>query len=119
MQPAFEAHDGFVEIQLPLTYDRLVTFPPQILEHLSTTRALLYNFEGVEAVAVDPYIVGARVRDFIDRGIRVAIFASAVAWFGVGRQIVLIAAAEPNQAAAFTDRDLALAWLLNESPFAD
>jgi hypothetical protein len=119
MQPVFEAHDGFVEIQLPLTYNRLVTFPPQIFEHLTATRALLYNFEGVEAVAVDPYMVGARVRNFIDEGIRVAILASAPAWFGVGRQIVLIADADTNEAAAFTDRELAVSWLLNRSPVAD
>ncbi|MGE0600771.1 MAG: hypothetical protein AB7J35_04585 [Dehalococcoidia bacterium] len=119
MQPGFEAHDGFVEIQLPLSYDRLVTFPPAILDHLYATGALLYNFEAVEAVRVDPFIVASRVEAFIKSGIRVAMLASEPAWFGVGRQIVLLARAEPEQAAAFTERDLAVMWLLNQSPAAD
>ena len=119
MQPDFEAHDGFVEIQLPLSYDRLVTFPAEIRAHLNATRALLYNFELVQAVGVDPFIVAQRVEGFVRAGIRVAILASEPAWFGVGRQVVIIARAEPEQAAVFTDRALAIMWLLGESPSAD
>ncbi|MGE3076445.1 MAG: hypothetical protein AB7N24_11235 [Dehalococcoidia bacterium] len=119
MQPGFEAHDGFVEIRLPLSYDRLVTIPPDIQEHLNAAKALLYNFEGVEAVGVDPFIVASRVEGFVASGIRVAILASEPAWFGIGRQVVLIARAEPEQAAVFTDRTLAVMWLLNRSPAAD
>ena len=119
MQPGFEAHEGFVEIQLPLSYDRLVSFPTEIREHLDATRALLYNFDAVEAVRVDPFAVAARVEELNAQGIRVAIYASETAWFGVGRQIVLMAGAERNEAAVFTDRELAVMWLLNNSPLAD
>lgn len=112
----FVAHGGFVELELFGTLNQLEQLSDNEWSQLRSLGAVLYNYDGVEQIVYDPWVMAQATKRLAAGGIRIAAYAARPAWFGVNRQLLQIAELGEEQAGLFRDRAEAVAWLQFGSP---
>lgn len=109
----FRVHGWFVEFRL---FGVLGPSPEPITreewELVLAMKAVLYNYDDVEGINYDPYLIAENLKRNLARGIRTAAVSSVQAWFGVNRQLQQLSDAEPDMARLFATREAAVEWLL-------
>ena len=109
----FQVRPGFVELELFGELREMEPFTPEEWRTINALRAILYNYDEVDAIGYNPWDMSASAKKAAERGIRLAAFAAKPAWFGVNRQMAQMSEAGEGSVRVFRERAEAVTWLLH------
>lgn len=107
----FVEFPGFVELELSGVLEALEHLTSDEWASIRDRGALLYNYDRVEDIRYDPWVMSRELRRTAASGLRIAAYASSPAWYGVNRQLFQFAGTDDARVRLFRDRADAVRWL--------
>lgn len=105
-------HVDYVEVRLEGVIDAPVKYDDVAAAVHGMLSRILIDFSGVTEVRTSADSLADQARISEDRGLKVALYAPRLAYFGLARQVLQLAqVAEGVAANVFTDLEEARAWL--------
>jgi|GEM_PF-3437222 len=111
-------HEAFVEFQLHGVMDAAGHFGRAEIEAIDRLKKVLMNYEDLEKITVDADALIGPMQRLAALGYRIAVYAPDPVQFGMARAIGSWAGISADLRQVFSDRESAVAWLLEEVPAA-